>query len=67
MCIQNIEHFINYCEDIKYIKNIIISEIDKYDLEFPEYSINYDKNRSGHHPIKTKLVRLRDNHRNCMY
>jgi len=65
MCSQNIEHFITYCdsvtgEDIKYIKSIIQREIEKYNLEFPDYSMNYDKNRSGHHPVKTKIVRLRD-------
>lgn len=65
MCSQNIEHFIKYCkditeEDIKYIKDIIKREIKKYNLEFPSYSMNYDKNKSGHHPIKTKLVRLRE-------
>jgi len=65
LCSQNIEHFITYCEnvtgeDIQYIKNVIQREIEKYNLEFPDYSMNYDKNRKGHHPVKTKLVRLRD-------
>lgn len=65
MCKQNIEHFIRYCkditdEDIEYIKSIIKREIEKYNIDFPDYSMNYDKNREGHHPIKTKLVRLRD-------
>ena len=65
MCSQNIEHFITYCEDvtgedIQYIKSVIRREIEKYNLEFPNYSMNYDKNREGHHPVKTKLVRLRD-------
>lgn len=65
MCSQNIEHFITYCddvtgEDIQYIKSVIQREIEKYNLEFPNYSMNYDKNREGHHPVKTKLVRLRD-------
>ncbi len=64
MCSQNIEHFIRYCKnitngDIEYIKSIIDREIEKYNLEFPNYSMNYDKNREGHHPIKTNLVRLR--------
>ncbi len=64
MCSQNIEHFIRYCkditnEDIEHIKSIIDREIKKYNIEFPNYSMNYDKNREGHHPIKTKLVRLR--------
>ncbi len=64
MCSQNIEHFIKYCkeitnEDIEYIKMIIDREIEKFGIEFPDYSMNYDKNREGHHPIKTKIVRLR--------
>lgn len=65
MCSQNIEHFIRYCcniteEDINHIKQEIAKKIKKYNLTFPDYSMNYDKNREGHHPIKTPLVRLRD-------
>ena len=65
ICEQNIEHFIRYCEDIteediEYIKSVINREIEKYNMEFPNYSMNYDKNREGHHPINTKLVRLRN-------
>ena len=64
MCSQNIEHFIKYCkeitpEDINHIKKTIAENIEIYNLAFPDYSMNYDKNRAGHHPIKTELVRLR--------
>jgi hypothetical protein len=61
---QNIEHFITYRKDINdqdihRIKNSIRSSISKYHISFPNYSMNYDKNREGHHPIKVEKVRLR--------
>ncbi len=61
---QNIEHFIRYCknitdEDILWIKNMINEAISKYNISFPEYSMNYDKSREGHHPIKTEKSYLR--------
>jgi len=65
MCSQNIEHFIRYCpnislEDINYLKKMIDDKIKLYGLKFPNYSMNYDKTRDGHHPVKVELVRLRD-------
>lgn len=61
---QNIEHFIRYRkdlknEDIELIKKMIRDSMEKYGVDFPNYSMNYDKNRDGHHPIKTDIVRLR--------
>jgi hypothetical protein len=61
---QNIEHFIKYREDItdndiNNIRDSIIKCISKYNLEFPDYSMNYDKSREGHHPIKVEKTRLR--------
>lgn len=61
---QNLEHFIRYREDIteediELIKLMIRTSMEKYGVELPDYSMNYDKNRAGHHPIKVELVRLR--------
>lgn len=64
MLSQNIEHFIRYCsnitdDDISSVKEIINASITKYNISFPDYSMNYDKNRSGHHPIQVDKSRLR--------
>lgn len=61
---QNIEHFIRYCkditdEDILWIKNMINEAIAKYNIPLPDYSMNYDKNREGHHPIQIEKSYLR--------
>lgn len=61
---QNIKHFINYRQDITdndilNIKKIINDSISKYNISFPDYSMNYDKNRSGHHPIRVEKSQLR--------
>lgn len=63
---QNIEHFIKYRKDINendiaYIKSIISQKIAEYQIEFPNYSMNYDTKVKGHHPIPCELVRLRKN------
>lgn len=65
MLSQNIEHFINNYEgitedDIKSIKIYIQKSIEKYNISFPDYSMDYDKNREGHHPIKCKINCLRE-------
>ncbi len=61
---QNLEHYIRYRkditdEDIELIKGMIKDSMERYGVELPDYSMNYDKNRDGHHPIKVELVRLR--------
>lgn len=61
---QNIEHFLRYRKDINekdinFIKNEISERIKEYELEFPNYSMNYDTKVKGHHPIPCELVRLR--------
>lgn len=61
---QNIEHFIRYRkdlneDDIDFIKSEIANKIKEYDLEFPNYSMNYDTKVKGHHPIPCDLVNLR--------
>lgn len=64
MLSQNIEHFITYRqdiadEDITWLQKMIINSINEYQVSFPDYSMNYDKNREGHHPIKVAKSRLR--------
>lgn len=64
MLSQNIQHFINnyngVCnDDIENIKNHIKNSIQKYNISFPNYSVDYDKQREGHHPVKVKLNELR--------
>lgn len=64
MLSQNIEHFIRYrddltSEDIDNIREIIKTAIIKYKIDFPDYSMNYDKNREGHHPIQVEKSYLR--------
>jgi len=61
---QNVLHFINYCEDIRdddieYLKKYIALKSKEYEISFPDYSMDYDKNREGHHPIKVKNNDLR--------
>lgn len=61
---QNIEHFLRYRKDINdndiyFIKLEINKKINEYQLEFPNYSMNYDTKVKGHHPIPCELVRLR--------
>lgn len=61
---QNIEHFLKYRKDINdtdiyFIKSEINKKIREYNLEFPNYSMNYDTKVGGHHPIECELVRLR--------
>ena len=65
MLSQNIEHFINNYdgvnkEDVEDIKNHIQKAIEKYNISFPDYSMDYDKDREGHHPIKCKINYLRE-------
>lgn len=64
MLSQNIEHFIHYRKDLEQadidnIKIIIKKAINKYSVKFPDYSMNYDKNREGHHPIQVEKSYLR--------
>lgn len=64
MLSQNIEHFIRYRDDLKQddidkIKIIIKEAINKYNIKFPDYSMNYDKNKEGHHPIRVDKSYLR--------
>lgn len=64
MLSQNIEHFIHYRKDLEQsdidkIKAIIKEAIIKYNVKFPDYSMNYDKKREGHHPIQVEKSCLR--------
>lgn len=64
ICNQNLEHLFRYCTDMDendfiYIRNLILSEIKTYNLEFPDYSMDYSKSKSGHVPEKVEKVRWR--------
>ena len=64
ICNQNLEHLFRYCtdmneDDFNYIRDLILSEIEKYNLKFPNYSMNYSKSKSGHIPEKVDKVRWR--------
>jgi|GEM_PF-6641944 len=64
ICNQNLEHLFRYCDnmnekDFNYIRNLILYEIKIYNLEFPNYSMDYSKSKSGHIPERIEKVRWR--------
>lgn len=64
ICNQNLDHLFRYCQnmndnDIKFIKDLIINEIKKYNLPFPNYSMDYSKKKKGHIPEKVSKVKWR--------
>lgn len=64
ICNQNLDHLIKYCKDINEddvlnIKKLIISEIKKYNLPFPNYSMDYSKDKNAHIPMRIEKVKYR--------
>ena len=64
ICNQNLDHLFRYCtamddKDFNYIRNLILSEIELYDLKFLNYSMDYSKSKSGHIPERVEKVRWR--------
>ena len=64
MCNQNLDHLFRYStklndEDFSYIRELILSEIEKYNLPFPDYSMDYAKDKAGHVPEIIEKVKWR--------
>jgi hypothetical protein len=65
VCKQNLDHLFRYSkklngEDKKEIKNIIKSEIRKYNLPFPSYSMDYSKDKPLRTPERIPLIDWRN-------
>ena len=61
VCNQNLDHLFRYSQKLKdreknTLKELIKAEIDKYDLPFPDYSMDYPKNSTERVPEKKELV-----------
>ncbi|MBI4447802.1 hypothetical protein HY643_02385 [Candidatus Woesearchaeota archaeon] len=65
VCNQNLDHFFRYDTKLgnkekENIKQLIESEIKKYNLPFPNYSMDFPKDQTQRVPKKTSLVYWRD-------
>jgi len=65
VCRQNMDHFFRYDERLGEkgkgkVKLIIGREIEKYGLPFPEYSMDFPKDRAERVPQRTVLTEWRD-------
>jgi hypothetical protein len=64
VCNQNLDHLFRYSKklndsDYQHLRKLILSEIDKYQLPFPDYSMDYSKSQKGHIPEKILKVNWR--------
>lgn len=65
LCNQNLDHLFRYDKRLgekesRGIKDLIEHEIKKYNLPFPDYSMDFPKDKPERIPEKTKLVWWRD-------
>jgi hypothetical protein len=65
VCNQNLDHLFRYSQKLgtkerKTIKDLIESEIQKYELPFPNYSLDFPHNKPERVPQRVALVSWRD-------